>query len=91
MDAEQIIYKCFEILKERGKRYDSDRERKMDKTISIYNQISNRTLSVEDGYKLMISLKLARMFQSEYYEDDYIDLINYVALLAEYMSSKEND
>lgn len=78
LTAVQILQKAQEILQERGKRYDRDGNRKMPKVVDIARTLGLQ-LSVEDGYKFMIALKLARLST----EDDYIDLINYIALLAE--------
>jgi hypothetical protein len=78
LTAAQILQKAQDVLQERGKRYDKDGNRKMPKVVEIANVLGLQ-LSVEQGYKFMIALKLARLST----EDDYIDLINYVALLAE--------
>ena len=78
LTAAQILQKCQEILQERGKRYGQGGNRKMPKVVEIAKALGLQ-LSVEEGYKFMIALKLARLST----EDDYIDLINYIALLAE--------
>ena len=78
LTAVQVLQKCQEVLQERGKRYDQDGNRKMPKVVEIAKALCLQ-LSVEEGYKFMIALKLARLST----EDDYIDLINYIALLAE--------
>ena len=78
LTASQILQKCQEVLQERGKRYDQYGNRKMPKVVEIAKALGLQ-LSVEEGYKFMIALKLARLST----EDDYIDLINYIALLAE--------
>lgn len=87
MKAEEFLNKALKTLSERGKRYDKDGERKMAKVVSIYNTLFTREdeddMEIGDAYKLMISLKLSRMFDSNFFEDDYIDLINYIALLGE--------
>ena len=78
LTAVQILQKAQDVLQERGKRYDQDGNRKMPKVVEIAKALGLQ-LSVEEGYKFTIALKLARLST----EDDYIDLINYVALLAE--------
>lgn len=55
----------------------------MAKTCSIFAAITGHQISVADGWRFMIALKLARMSTGKYKEDDYDDLIGYSALLAE--------
>jgi hypothetical protein len=72
-------------LQERGSSRDLPQgERSMTRAVRIFNATTTGTqLSVADGWRFMLSLKLARMMAGKYKEDDYDDLIGYAALLAE--------
>jgi hypothetical protein len=62
-------------------------ERSMAKTVAIFNAWTGNNISVQDGWRFMISLKQAREIQGFYNEDDYEDGTNYFALLGEEESS----
>lgn len=82
MNAEEILIHCADVMKERGKGYDKNRERAMGKIVSIFNILTNRDLSIKDGYQFMIALKLVRGAGRDDI-DDPVDLINYTALMGE--------
>ncbi|MDF2435452.1 MAG: hypothetical protein JWP44_5083 [Mucilaginibacter sp.] len=58
-------------------------ERSMDKTVAIFNAWTGNNLSVDDGWRFMLSLKQAREIQGFYNRDDYVDGAAYFALLGE--------
>lgn len=84
MQIDERLAKVAGIIAERGTSRDLPRgERSIAKACAIFNAITGHSLSVPDGWRFMIALKLARMSAGKYKEDDYDDLIGYSALLAE--------
>lgn len=65
-------------------------ERSMATTVAIFNAWTGLNLSVSDGWRFMIALKQAREIQGRYHEDDYMDGVNYFALLGEEESKTPN-
>lgn len=84
MNAYERLQRAAEILRERGESRDlNEGERSMQRCVRIFNAITGQAMSVSDGWRFMIALKLARMMAGKYKEDDYDDLTGYSALLAE--------
>ena len=81
-DADYFLTKAVEILKERGRERDVEKERSMARIISVYNALTGQSLSVEDGWKFMAILKLVRI-QIKPHEDGFLDALSYMALWGE--------
>ena len=81
-DADYFLTKAVEILKERGKERDVEKERSMARIVSVYNALTGQSMSVEDGWKFMAILKLVRI-QIKPHEDGFLDALSYIALWGE--------
>ena len=91
-----MTYKCAtqylriseETMNTRGETYDgSDEERSMELIVDIFNKLTGRTLSEQEGWLFMCCLKMVRQFAKEgHHEDSSIDLVSYAALMAESFS-----
>lgn len=81
-DAKYFLDKANKILDDRAKERDIEKERSMSHIVSVYNALTKQNMSVEDGWKFLIVLKLVRI-QIKPHEDGYLDALGYMALLAE--------
>ena len=83
--AKTVLAECTRILDQRAKMRDSEDtgERSMEKTVGIFNTWTGKDMSVVDGWRFMISLKMAREFRGAPDIDNYVDGANYWALLGE--------
>lgn len=92
MNVYDRIHKVADILQERGTSRDLPQgERSMPRAVAIFNAMTRGAMSVADGWRFMLALKLARMMAGKYKEDDYDDLIGYAALLAEEVALAEQE
>ena len=87
-DANYFLKKAVEILKERGKERDVEKERSMARIVSVYNALTGQSMSVEDGWKFMAILKLVRI-QIKPHEDGFLDALSYIALWGEEFFNNE--
>ena len=87
-DADYFLNKAVEILKERGKERDVEKERSMARIVSVYNALTGQSMSVEDGWKFMAILKLVRI-QIKPHEDGFLDALSYIALWGEEFFNNE--
>jgi hypothetical protein len=82
--ARELLQTGLVVLKQRAETRDASQgERSMAKAVAIFNAWTGNTLSEEDGWRFMISLKQAREIQGKFHADDYVDGANYFALLGE--------
>ena len=71
-------------MEDRAATYDAPNgERSMAKTVEMFNTLTGYELSEEDGWSLMIILKMVRSRQGNYKLDNYEDGAAYFALAAE--------
>lgn len=89
-DADYFLNKAVEILKERGKERDMEKERSMARIVSVYNVLTDQQMSVEDGWKFMAILKLVRI-QIKPHEDGFLDVLGYISLWGEEAFNKKGD
>ena len=87
-DADYFLKKAVEILKERGRERDVEKERSMARIVSVYNALTGQSMSVEDGWKFMAILKLVRI-QIKPHEDGFLDALSYIALWGEEFFNNE--
>ena len=87
-DADYFLKKAIEILKERGRERDVEKERSMARIVSVYNALTGQSMSVEDGWKFMAILKLVRI-QIKPHEDGFLDALSYIALWGEEFFNNE--
>ena len=87
-DADYFLNKAVEILKERGRERDVEKERSMARIVSVYNALTGQSMSVEDGWKFMAILKLVRI-QIKPHEDGFLDALSYIALWGEEFFNNE--
>ena len=87
-DADYFLNKAVEILKERGRERDVEKERSMARIVSVYNALTEQSMSVEDGWKFMAILKLVRI-QIKPHEDGFLDALSYIALWGEEFFNNE--
>lgn len=81
--AADILGTGVQILSERGKQRDTPQgERTMRRAVMAFNHLFGKDLTVEEGWKFMAVLKLARTKDSAV-EDDFVDGANYFALAGE--------
>ena len=85
MHADEILTKAAELMRERGKQYDTEGgERSMGKAVRAFNAITGRDLSEPEGWLLLQVLKDVRLFQKPgYHADSAEDCVAYAALKAE--------
>lgn len=88
--AESLLQGSIDILRERATLRDSPQgERSMAKCIDAFNALTGNHLSVLDGWKFMLCLKLSRSSQGRFHLDDYKDLIGYATLAGEEAANEE--
>lgn len=89
--ASTLLQEGQDILKARAALRDSgEGERSMARAVAIFNVWTDSTMSEENGWRFMISLKQAREIQGDFHKDDYVDLASYSALLGECEGSEED-
>ena len=79
------LRQAADTLDERGKQYDaSGYERSMAKTVSIFNILTNNSLTVAEGWQFMKVLKDVRLWSqtNSVQADSIVDNLGYTALLA---------
>lgn len=84
--ADEILQIAEETLAQRGVMYDStgqQQERSMGKVVAMFNALTGHELTIEQGWKFMCLLKLARSEQGEFSIDSFFDLAAYAALAGE--------
>ena len=91
IQAHDFLEESAAVMKQRAALRDAPGgERSMSKTVAIFNAWTGNNISVEDGWRFMISLKQAREIQGKFHGDDYADGAAYFALLGEEKSSSGN-
>lgn len=89
----QILRKALHTLVERGKVYDpsgNEKERSMPQIVEMFNLMTGKDLTEQEGYMFMIALKLVRFCGTGYtHQDSLLDMVCYQALLDD-CNSKEN-
>jgi hypothetical protein len=84
MNAHEILAKVSEVIVERGEERDLETgERSMKRCVLAFNALTDNSLSVEDGWRFLLLLKLSRQQEGKLKEDDYLDTVGYASLLAE--------
>lgn len=83
MDAGLIIQHAGAAMRSRAAERDQAAERSMARTVAIYNAMTGASMSELDGWRFMLSLKLARSAHGACRLDDYVDLAAYAALAGE--------
>lgn len=82
--AHEILDAASQHLIDRAKTYDKpEGERSMEKTIQMFNLLTNNTLTTEQGWLLMACLKMVRAQSGGYRADSYEDGSAYFALAGE--------
>ena len=93
--AHTICQSAINTMAQRGKTYDKDdkqEERSMGKTVAAFNALTGHTLTEEQGWLFMVTLKMARAQQGYYKDDNYLDGTAYFALAGEAASvERAND
>lgn len=88
--AESLLQDSIDVLRERAELRDSPQgERSMAKCIDAFNALTANKLSVLDGWKFMLCLKLSRSSQGSFHLDDYKDLIGYATLAGEEAANED--
>jgi DNA-binding protein H-NS len=85
-----ILKKANQIVNERSE----EKERKygdfigcMSKTARIASEMSNKKITTQDAYNVLIALKLARQSHS-HKEDNLLDAVAYIGSLNEHLNNK---
>lgn len=81
--AHTICQSAISTMVQRGKTYDKDdkqEERSMGKTVAAFNALTGHSLTEEQGWLFMVTLKMARAQQGHYKDDNYLDGTAYFAL-----------
>lgn len=79
----------FERAEEKTRQYGEFQEG-MEQTARIASELSRKEITAFDAYNVLIALKLSRASWN-YKEDNYIDLVAYVASLDKYLKSKNEN
>ena len=83
-DVRDILKRVSDVIEQRGVMRDKpEGERSMRIAVRTFNAMSDNALTEEEGWKFMLCLKLSRMREGSFIEDDYLDLVGYAALIAE--------
>lgn len=80
------LRQAADTLDERGKQYDSSgSERSMEKTVTIFNMLTDNSLTTAEGWQFMKILKDVRLWSNTdvAHVDSIVDNLGYTALLAE--------
>lgn len=84
MRADEILSQGVEAMRDRAATRDAGAERSMERTVRIFNALTGRSLTEEEGWQFMVCLKLARSKSGTKVNiDDYIDGAAYFALAGE--------
>jgi hypothetical protein len=90
------LEKSSDILKERGKEYDttekepSGGERSMEKTVQMFNICTGKDLTESEGWLLLQLLKDVRQWtKPDFHGDSALDCISYAALKAEALDKEQ--
>lgn len=84
-----ILEECLDIAKERGKAYGSAIENCNDAS-KIMKEAFNDDITPEQCCKVIIATKLSRS-RFKYKKDNYLDIINYFAILISLHEEKKID
>lgn len=84
---DRILSDAATTLKQRGIDYDGKGyqggERSMEHTVEIFKAWTGIELSVENGWRFMMALKMARSMTGKPKLDTYVDMAGYAGLLGE--------
>jgi len=90
-ENKSILQEAFNIVEKR----DQEKERQygpfeegMEKTAAIASLITNKEITAEDVYKVLIALKLSRQSYN-HKRDNLLDAIAYIGSLNKYIESKK--
>ena len=82
--AESYLCDAIDIIGDRGKQYEQQKERSMPKIVAVFNLITGLTLTESQGWLFMQILKLVRLHSGNgFHNDSALDAIAYAALAAE--------
>lgn len=81
---QDVLLAAAKHMTDRASTYDQPHgERSMARTVSMFNTLTERSLTVEEGWIFMALLKIVRSQQGNFRLDNYEDLAAYAALAAE--------
>lgn len=84
MKADDILRAGLDTLVQRGQQRDQPGgERSMPRIVHLFHALTGISLTEREGLLFMVALKLVREGRGAPDADDYIDLVNYVALAGE--------
>lgn len=89
MNPHQVLKDCAALIGERGQDYGGV-ENNFKNIASIYTAMTGKEFTAFDVAVIMMAVKIARLRQSPYKKDNYLDLINYAAFACEMRPSAEN-
>ena len=78
--AQDILQAGIDAIEERASFRDANGKKSMDKAVAIFNLLTDRNLSVRDGWEFQSILKKVRSQQGAFCLDDYVDEAAYCAL-----------
>lgn len=78
-----VLNRAADTILQRGEDRDTGNERSMSRCVEAFNALTGHEMTVTEGWKFMVMLKLARASHRMYTEDDYVDGAAYMALAAE--------
>lgn len=82
--ADKLLTNAAMLLEERGKTYDSGKERSAVKVATAFNAITDKDITPAEVYLILQILKDVRQWANEgYHKDSAEDCISYAALKAE--------
>ncbi len=81
--AQEILDAAKAGITDRARFRDANGKKSMDVSVAIFNLLTDRDLSVRDGWEFMKIVKQVRSQQGEFHLDDYVDEAAYCALAGE--------
>lgn len=82
MKPHDVLTQASNLIGERGQDYGGI-EDNFSNIAAVFYSIRGKELSPYDVALVMVSVKIARILQSPYKEDNYLDAINYLAFAHE--------
>lgn len=85
MKATNVLNQALRHMEDRAQTYDTESgERSMEQTIRLFNVLTGHSVKTEEGWLLMLLLKLVRnQTRPQPHQDSLEDAVAYAALYAE--------
>jgi hypothetical protein len=89
ISAEEFLVSAHAAIRNRGAQRDApDGERSMARAVAMFNELTDRRVTVREGWVFMALLKLSRAQAGIFHADDYVDASGYLGLAGEAASEE---